>query len=688
MLRGRVGGTLEKSNRMPKLRTAAIAAAAILILAHVSALVTRYGTDSASLLGDWIDTLAPLAATVVCWCVSRQAGPFGRRVWRLVAFSTLLSAIGQGLYTDYYDYLHAPLGTLWPSDVLVFFWVVPVGMTLFLSPRDLGSGHGWLRVFDFVQVCALALAVELSQIYVPSRWQAAGQAMEVHALYAGLLFFGSIALGFLIRSLLSRSRTERAFFSRMTAFLTVHAIVLNGTLYWQASGHYRQGEWPDLSWTVSFCLLILLAGTWSLHEEPAEGEPASRRLRLLAQFSPLVIPAIVFPLVLSIAQEQFFWAFFLVLVSFAAGGRLFIVQNQLLISSRELEKNLSLLRGITEGTTDAVFVKDLDGRYVTINTAGARFLGRSVTDVIGKSDAELFSPAVGRTIMKRDRQVLQAGETQTYDEFGTAAGVTRLYSATKGPLRDPSGQVIGLLGICRDITPQKRAEEEIRQSQQKLSIHIEHTPLAVVEWDLDFRVANWNPSAERIFGYKREEALGQHAHFIVPPQIRERVDEVWRDLLEHKDSARTSSRFQFARNDNIAKDGRLISCEWYNTPLVDDAGRVLGVASLAQDVTERVGLEERLRQSQKMEAVGRLAGGVAHDFNNLLTVILGYAQILAESVPRGQPQADSNAQIRSAADRAAGITRQLLAFSRKQVLSPACLNLNGIVLNLDLCCAG
>jgi two-component system cell cycle sensor histidine kinase/response regulator CckA len=355
----------------------------------------------------------------------------------------------------------------------------------------------------------------------------------------------------------------------------------------------------------------------------------------------------------------------------------------LLISSRDLEKNLSLLRGITEGTTDAVFVKDLDGRYVMINTAGARFLGRTVTDVIGKSDAELFSPAVGKTIMKRDRQVLQAGETQTYDEFGTAAGVTRLYSATKGPLRDPSGQVIGLLGICRDITAQKRAEEEIRQSQQKLSIHIEHTPLAVIEWDLDFCVANWNPSAERIFGYTREEALGQHAHFIVPTHIRERVDEVWRDLLEHKDGARTSSRYQFARNDNIAKDGRLISCEWYNTPLVDDAGRVLGVASLVQDVTERVGLEESLRQSQKMEAVGRLAGGVAHDFNNLLTVILGYSQILADELPASSRLSESNAQIRSAADRAAGITRQLLAFSRKQVLSPRVINLNEILVNLD-----
>ena len=136
-------------------------------------------------------------------------------------------------------------------------------------------------------------------------------------------------------------------------------------------------------------------------------------------------------------------------------------------------------------------------------------------------------------------------------------------------------------------------------------------------------------------------------------------------------------------NDNVTKDGRTISCEWYNTPLVDESGRVLGVASLVQDVTERVALEERLRQSQKMEAVGRLAGGVAHDFNNLLTVILGYSQILAEGVPAGSRLADSTAQIKSAADRASGITRQLLAFSRKQVLSPRVINLNDIMLNLD-----
>jgi PAS domain S-box-containing protein len=268
------------------------------------------------------------------------------------------------------------------------------------------------------------------------------------------------------------------------------------------------------------------------------------------------------------------------------------------------------------------------------------------------------------------------GVTQTFEERAISNGTGRLYLSTKGPYRDAQGEVVGLLGVARDITEQKRAEDEIRQSQQKVRIHFEHTPLAVVEWDLDFRVAAWNPSAERIFGYSRQEALGQHARFIVPTEHWGHVGRVWRELLRQRGGARST-------NDNVTRDGRTISCEWYNTPLVDESGKVLGVASLVQDVTERVALEEQLRQSQKMEAVGRLAGGVAHDFNNLLTVILGYSQILADGLPPGSRLADSTGQIKSAADRAAGITRQLLAFSRKTVLSPRVINLNEVVLNLD-----
>jgi two-component system, cell cycle sensor histidine kinase and response regulator CckA len=660
-------------------RASALVAAAILTLVHGAVLLFRYGTETASLWGDWITTASILLAVLACWSTTRRSGSFGKRVWRLICFSLVLAFLGQLTYTYYFDYLHVPSSTLWPSDILVFFWVVPAMMTLFLSPRDPNSGFRWLRFCDFAQVCALVLALELSILYMPSRWESSERAMAVRAFHVGLAFFGLLALSFLVRGILTSYRTGRQFFLRLAGFFVVYAITTNTTLFAFAIGNFQQGIWIDLLWTVTYCILVGIAATWDGTEPDAPNVivPFAPGMQLLAQFSPLLIPAIVFPLVLRIAQEQFFWSVFVVMVSFVgASGRLFVVHKQLLHSSRELERNLALLRGITEGTTDAVFVKDIEGRYLMMNSAGARFLGRGVDDVLGRDDAELFSPEVGRAIMERDRAVIATGEAQTYEEAGTAAGVTRTYLATKGPFRDPSGKVIGLLGICRDISDRKRAEEEIRRSQQKLLIHFEHTPLAVVEWDLDFRVTAWNPSAERVFGYSRQEAVGQHGSFIVPPPSRQFVGQVWQDLLHQKGGVRSA-------NDNITKDGCTISCEWYNTPLVDESGRVFGVASLLQDVTERVALEERLRQSQKMEAVGRLAGGVAHDFNNLLTVILGYSQILAEGVPPGSRLADSTAQIKSAADRASGITRQLLAFSRKQVLTPRVINLNDIVVNLD-----
>jgi two-component system, cell cycle sensor histidine kinase and response regulator CckA len=659
-------------------RKSAMVAAAVLVAVHVGTLAARYGTPVASLWGDWIGSIAGFVGVLASWSASRRSGPFGKRVWRLVSFSVLLVSLGQAAYTYYFDYHHNLTGAFWPSDILVFFWAVPAMMTLFLSPRDLNSVFRWLRLCDFAQVCTLVLALELSTLYVPSRWQISEKAMAGRVFYAGVAFFGLLALSFLLRGLLTRFRTARAFFLRMAAFFFVFAVTSNITLFAFANESFRAGTWPDLLWTITDCFLIVIAATWDGAEGvPEPGDPIRPGFQLLMQFSPLLIPAIVFPLVLGIAQEQFLWSVVLVTVSFvAASGRLFVVQNQLLLSSRELQKNLSLLQGITEGTTDSVFVKDLQGRYLMINSAGAQLLGRRVEEVIGKDDTELFTPETGREIMAADRKVVESGRTQTYEELGISAGVERTYLSTKGPHRDSNGKVVGLLGICRDITDRKRAEQEFRQSQQKLRIHFEHTPLAVVEWDTRLRITEWSPSAERVFGYSRQEAIGRDAGFLVPPALRPHVDRMGHELLAQKGGTRST-------NDNITKDGRTISCEWYNTPLVDESGQVLGVASLVQDVTERVALEERLRQSQKMEAVGRLAGGVAHDFNNLLTVIMGYSQILTDGLPAISRLKDATAQIRSAADRAAGITRQLLAFSRKQVLSPRVIDLNDIMLNLD-----
>src|SRR5205823_1199454 len=124
-----------------------------------------------------------------------------------------------------------------------------------------------------------------------------------------------------------------------------------------------------------------------------------------------------------------------------------------------------------------------------------------------------------------------------------------------------------------------------------------------------------------------------------------------------------------SKNENMTKDGRIITCEWFNTPLVTPEGAVDSIFSMALDVTERGCLEERYRQSQKMEAVGQLAGGIAHDFNNLLSIILGYSELVLGKLSAAAPDREPMRQIRNAANRAADLTRQLLAFGRKQILT-------------------
>jgi PAS domain S-box-containing protein/putative nucleotidyltransferase with HDIG domain len=139
----------------------------------------------------------------------------------------------------------------------------------------------------------------------------------------------------------------------------------------------------------------------------------------------------------------------------------------------------------------------------------------------------------------------------------------------------------------------KRTEEALRKNEQRLSLHIRQTPLGAIEWDTGFRVLQWNPAAEKIFGWSAAETIGRHAALIVPERFKDHVDRVWQELMAGRGGTRST-------NENTTKDGRSIFCEWYNTPLMDSEGRVIGVASLVEDVTEQKKAEEALRDSEEL----------------------------------------------------------------------------------------
>jgi PAS domain S-box-containing protein len=237
-----------------------------------------------------------------------------------------------------------------------------------------------------------------------------------------------------------------------------------------------------------------------------------------------------------------------------------------------------------------------------------------------------------------------------------------------------SGVIIALLRA--DIAYRIIAEERARHAEQRMQLIIRQMPLAFIEWSIEGKAMAWNPAAEKIFGHAAGEMVGQ-ADFsrIVPQSVHEHVNQVWANLLNHAGDTHSI-------NENLTKDGRVITCEWFNTPLVDVNGQVVGVISLCQDVTERLSLEKQLQRSERLKAIGQIAAGVAHDFNNILTVITGHAGMLLANP--GLPDAYRNdlSRIESAAMNAAVLTRQLLAFSSRQMMFPKPLQLAPVVENV------
>jgi two-component system, cell cycle sensor histidine kinase and response regulator CckA len=238
------------------------------------------------------------------------------------------------------------------------------------------------------------------------------------------------------------------------------------------------------------------------------------------------------------------------------------------------------------------------------------------------------------------------------------------------------GRVVRLVGIIEDVTEKRLLAGQRDALLARLQLQIERMPLAYILFDAEPRVIDWNPAAERIFGYAKREALGISPSDFFPPSFRREADEILRRI-------RGGDMSVHSVNENVTKDGRTITCEWLNTPLFEEDGRFAGILCLTQDVTERLALEEQFRQAQKMEAFGQLAGGVAHDFNNLLTVISGYSELLLEILPPADPNREMIQEILNAGVRAALLTRQLLAFSRKQLVQLQVLDLNALVASTE-----
>jgi len=363
--------------------------------------------------------------------------------------------------------------------------------------------------------------------------------------------------------------------------------------------------------------------------------------------------------------------------TFLAWGQIYYAWKRQFAAIGALANSERFLRAVIDLVPHFIFAKDRESRYLLVNRACAEACGASPDQMIGRSTREFAAdPMQAEQFMKADRQVLDSGTAQfiAEEEFRLPSGQTRVHQTVKVPFVNSTTGQAALIGVAVDATEQKRAQRALAESEDRLRMIVELAPDGILVFSEQGQILAVNKAACNQLGYTRDQLLQLKIFDIVSPQVAERVG---RRLKEGFPSGTYESL-------HVRADGVEVPIELSVAKIVLHGQPAFLV--LARDITERKRAEEekaelknQLLLSQKMETVGRLAGGVAHDFNNLLTVISGYSELLLSKLNKGDPLREQAAEIHRAGAQGAALTRQLLAFSRAQMLEMKPLNLNRLV---------
>jgi two-component system cell cycle sensor histidine kinase/response regulator CckA len=345
-------------------------------------------------------------------------------------------------------------------------------------------------------------------------------------------------------------------------------------------------------------------------------------------------------------------------------------------SKEEQEKNLHLLRSIMDNSFQLQGLLSPDGKLIDVNATALQMIGATRESVHGLYFWETPWWNHDPDLSEKVRQAVAGAATGEFIRFEAthvdASGKSYSIDFSIKPVRDDTGNIIYLIPEGRDITELKQAEV----AHERLSVAIEQAGEVVVVTDAKGTIQYVNPMFETLTGYTRAEAIGQNPRIL---KSSSHDEEFYRELWDTITSGRTWQ----GKIVNLKKDGTPYIEEATISPVHDNEGRIVNFVAVKRDITEHLRsaeenarLETQLQQLRKMESIGQLAGGVAHDFNNMLTVILAHAEMGISKVDPSQKLFTHLEQIRNAATRSADLTRQLLAFARKQAIAPRVLDLN------------
>jgi len=344
---------------------------------------------------------------------------------------------------------------------------------------------------------------------------------------------------------------------------------------------------------------------------------------------------------------------------------------------RELVEREELFHLISENAADMIAVVDMEGRRIYNSLSYQKVLGYSPEELQASSSFEQIHPDDRERVKKAAEEARRSGIGKTLEyRLRHKNGTWLVLESTSSVIRNAKGEPEKLVIVNRDVTERKKAEEALRRSEAGFRSVVEDAPYGIYRTSLTGPFLQVNPALQKMLGYKStEELLRQDLanHVFRHAGEYQRLTELLARTEEIKDLEMEWKR----------QDGTPMTVRCSGRRINDENGVPAYFEVFAEDVTEKRVLEKQLRMAQKMEAIGRLSGGIAHDFNNLLGVIIGYSGVLKKKLGSDSALCEHALEIEKAGQRAASLTKQLLAFSRQQVLTPAVLNLNSLATDME-----
>lgn len=358
---------------------------------------------------------------------------------------------------------------------------------------------------------------------------------------------------------------------------------------------------------------------------------------------------------------------------------LYTIYQHLLIHRirRQLIEREELFQLISENAADMIAVVDLEGHRLFNSMSYQKVLGYSPTELAASSAYEQIHPDDRERVIKSAESARLTGVGETLDyRFHHKNGSWLVLESTSSVIRNEKGLPEKLVLVNRDITQRKETEEALRRSAADFRSVVEYAPYGIYRANLDGRLVKANPSLQKMLGYETTQELLD----------KDLATEIFRYRSEYQrliDLLVRNTEIKDVEAEWKRKPGSPITVRCSGRRVDQEDGTPAYVQVFVEDVTEKRTLEGQLRMAQKMEAIGRLSGGIAHDFNNLLGVIIGYAGVLKKTLGDADERCEYALEIEKAGKRAASLTKQLLAFSRQQVLTPEVLDLNALASDLQ-----